>query len=98
MFITWILFSNELKAQYNLEFQHVGVETGLSYGVINNLCIDKRGKLWISTNRGVNVFNGYTIEKIMTEDYRSFETTLFRMSYAIVQIVSGYNLPMATSA
>ncbi|MBL7766832.1 MAG: histidine kinase [Chitinophagaceae bacterium] len=69
LFMISPFFTKESNAQYNLEFQHVGIESGLSYGVINNLCLDKRGKLWISTNRGVNVFNGYTIEKIMTEDY-----------------------------
>ena len=63
-------------AQPNIIFQNIGMQNGMSYNIVNNISIDKRGRLWIATNRGVSVFNGHTIEKFMVEDYPDLQSNL----------------------
>ncbi len=62
-----------VMAQPNMVFQNIGMQNGLSYNTVNNMCLDRRGKLWISTNRGVNAYNGHTMEKFMAEAYPALQ-------------------------
>jgi len=38
-------------------FGHFGVENGLSNNVVKSISEDRQGRLWISTNNGLNLFN-----------------------------------------
>jgi len=62
-FFTFIffLFINFLSvvAQNNLTCQHFTNSDGLSQSVINSLYVDHAGKLWVGTQNGLNLFDGY---------------------------------------
>lgn len=52
-----------------ISFQHLNTTNGLSYLGVNDMCIDKKGNLWISTGNGLNMFNGKTVEKYFASEY-----------------------------
>lgn len=54
---------------YNISFQRLSTENGLSYLGVNDLCLDKNGILWIATGNGLNSFNGKTVEKFYAAEY-----------------------------
>lgn len=49
-------------AQYGVRFERFGVSDGLSNPFIRGLLQDQRGFLWISTEFGLNRFDGYDFE------------------------------------
>ena len=63
------LFTSKIIAQANIVFQHLNTSNGLSYTVVNNMCVDDKGNLWIATANGLNMFNGKTTEKYFSSEY-----------------------------
>lgn len=57
------------KAQSSPVFYNLGVDNGLSYNNVNSICVDKRGNLWIATDRGLNMFDGQRVDKYFAEDH-----------------------------
>jgi ligand-binding sensor domain-containing protein/putative methionine-R-sulfoxide reductase with GAF domain len=56
-------------AQPNLVFHDIGMQNGLSHNTVNHLCVDRQGKLWIATSRGLNVFNGHKMERYLHDEH-----------------------------
>lgn len=56
-------------AQKGIAFQHLNTSNGLSYSGVNDMCVDKKGNLWISTGNGLNMFNGKTTDKYFVGEY-----------------------------
>ena len=79
--ILYLLFyTSNIIAQANIVFQHLNTANGLSYIVVNNMCVDERGNLWIATANGLNMFNGKTTEKYFSSEYPQL------MNSSIVQV------------
>jgi len=56
-------------AQKGIAFQHLNTSNGLSYSGVNDMCVDKKGNVWISTGNGLNMFNGKTVDKYFVGEY-----------------------------
>jgi len=65
VFFLW----GELIAQTNPVFYNLNTSNGLSYIGVNDICVDRKGNLWIATGNGLNVFNGRSTEKYYSTEY-----------------------------
>ncbi len=45
-----------------VQFQHIGIEDGLSQSVVNVILQDRRGFLWFGTQDGLNRYDGYNFK------------------------------------
>ena len=70
-FIAW----QELLCQPNPIFYTLNTSNGLSYIGVTDICVDKKGNLWIATGNGLNVFNGRTTEKYYASEYPQLENS-----------------------
>ncbi|HOZ51535.1 MAG TPA: histidine kinase [Chitinophagaceae bacterium] len=52
------------------------MSNGLSYNDVENMCVDKKGYLWLATGRGLNMFNGKSVEKYFVEEYPQLQNNL----------------------
>ncbi|QIE58868.1 hypothetical protein G5B37_04615 [Rasiella rasia] len=66
IFILLLLFIFEIYAQNQIQFQHYGVDDGLSQIAVYDLEIDKTGHVWVATHKGVNRFNGSKFDVFQT--------------------------------
>jgi diguanylate cyclase (GGDEF)-like protein len=48
----------------NLSLDHLSVDDGLSQGTINAILQDKTGFIWLSTESGVNIYDGNKVRKL----------------------------------
>jgi len=65
----------ELLSQPNPIFYTLNTSNGLSYIGITDICVDKKGNLWVATGNGLNVFNGRTTEKYYASEYPQLENS-----------------------
>lgn len=71
-------------AQENvLAFDHYSVSNGLSNSVVNAICHDKYGFIWIGTDDGLNKFDGYNfkIYRSLTNDSASLSSSFILSLY-----------------
>ncbi len=69
--ILFFLLKTILPAQItNFKFEHIGVDEGLSNRNVNDIIQDKNGFIWITTDNGLNKYDGYkfTIYKSDPDD------------------------------
>ncbi len=60
MLITSLLLTNQLSAQTNFKFDHLGMEQGLSESIVLCVLQDKEGFMWFGTADGLNRYDGYS--------------------------------------
>ena len=48
----------------NLFLKQLSVEDGLSQGTVNSILADKTGFIWLATDNGVNIYDGYTFRQL----------------------------------
>ena len=60
----------------NIAYKHLSVEQGLSYGFVSCILQDSKGFIWISTQDGLNKYDGYkfTIYRHNPEDLNSLSS------------------------
>lgn len=46
----------------SLTFNHLTVKDGLSNNEVNSIIQDKTGFIWMGTNDGLNIYNGYSFK------------------------------------
>ncbi len=66
LFVTLLIliFSPKIQAQNeNLEFEYLTINEGLSSNTIRYIFKDSEGLMWFGTDKGLNKYNGRTIEK-----------------------------------
>lgn len=63
------LVSIQARTQSNFVFQNLNTTNGLSYIGVKDMCVDKKGNLWISTGNGLNMFNGKTVDKYFAAEH-----------------------------
>ena len=64
-----------LLSQTNPTFYTLNTSNGLSYIGVSDICVDKKGNLWVATGNGLNVFNGRTTEKYFASEYPQLENS-----------------------
>lgn len=57
-----LLLAVRLGAQDNLRFDHISIEMGLSHTTVHTIFQQENGLVWIGTEDGLNVYDGYSIE------------------------------------
>ena len=48
----------------NLYLDQLTVEDGLSQGTIHSILADKNGFMWLATDNGLNIYDGYTVKQL----------------------------------
>ena len=48
----------------NLFLEHLSVEDGLSQGTVKSILADEKGFIWLATDNGVNIYDGYTFRQL----------------------------------
>jgi diguanylate cyclase (GGDEF)-like protein len=64
-----LLLSHTTQAARNIAFQHLTTQDGLSHSGITDIVQDKFGFMWISTQEGLNRYDGYEVVSY-EHDYR----------------------------
>lgn len=54
-----IFKTNVSNAQESINFKNITINQGLSQGTVEAMEQDSKGRIWIGTNDGLNVYNGY---------------------------------------
>ncbi|WP_375559192.1 two-component regulator propeller domain-containing protein [Bernardetia sp. OM2101] len=69
LFIYWLIFSclfcsaQKTQAQdYDLAYQHITTEEGLSNNFATTIIQDQKGFIWIGTQEGLNKYDGYSFK------------------------------------
>jgi LytS/YehU family sensor histidine kinase/ligand-binding sensor domain-containing protein len=73
--LVFLVTGAELIAQLNPFFYNLTTTNGLSYIGVNDMCVDKKGNLWIATGNGLNMFNGKTVDKYFASEYPQLQSS-----------------------
>ena len=60
--LTFIRPSSTHAQNYELEFEHISIENGLSQSTVFTILQDRNGFLWFGTQDGLNRFDGYNFK------------------------------------
>jgi two-component system sensor histidine kinase ChiS len=62
-----------LSDNYNIKFERISIEQGLSYNEVTYFLQDRKGFIWIGTQDGLNKYDGYkfTVYRHNTNDITS---------------------------
>ena len=60
--------AKETSSIHNLALKRLSVEDGISQGTINSILADKRGFIWLATDNGLNIYDGYTFKQLPGPD------------------------------
>ncbi|MFD2165702.1 EAL domain-containing protein [Thalassotalea euphylliae] len=52
----------------NLTLEHLSVADGLNQGTVHSIIQDSNGFIWIGTENGINVYDGYTVRNLKGPD------------------------------
>jgi len=64
-----VFFSNRVQAEVNnLHLENLSVEHGLSQGTITSIFQDSEGFMWIGTENGLNLYDGYSFRNLAGPD------------------------------
>ena len=68
LFILTVLGSSLAYGQDNIYFKRLGIEQGLSLTAVMNIAEDKYGFVWIATQQGLNLYDGYGFKIFLPEE------------------------------
>jgi len=75
-----LLVNSQLVAQPEFwKIQHIGTESSLSNRFVNDIIHDSRGYTWISTNFGLNRFDGHHIDVLTRESHHLRTNTIYSL-------------------
>lgn len=75
-----MLISFQLIAQAEYwKIQHIGTEDGLSNRFVNGIIQDSRGYTWISTNFGLNRFDGHQMDVLTRESHQLQSNSIYSL-------------------
>jgi len=65
---------------HNLKLEQLSVEQGLTQGTIKSILQDKSGLIWIATENGINVYDGYHFKQLTDPDggYKTIKVNLLK--------------------
>ena len=55
---------NAKSSVQNLYLEQLSVEDGLSQGTINSILADESGFIWLATDNGINIYDGYSVKQL----------------------------------
>ena len=98
LFVTlvFLLVVHRMMSQLNPLFYSLNTTNGLSYIGVNDMCVDKKGNVWIATGNGLNMFNGRATEKYYASEYPQlgssniFSVTCTREDRIWMTVAGGY--------
>ena len=61
---SFMLLAKEKSNVQNLYLQQLSVKDGLSQGTVNSVMADQKGFIWLATENGINVYDGYSIKQL----------------------------------
>jgi len=64
-------FANAQSGVQNLYLEQLSVEDGLSQGTVNSVLADQNGFIWLATDNGLNIYDGYSV-KLLSGPNNSF--------------------------
>ena len=67
-FILTVLGSANVYGQDNLYFKRLGIEQGLSLTAVMHIVQDNYGFIWIGTEQGLNIYDGYSFKVFIPEE------------------------------
>jgi class 3 adenylate cyclase/ligand-binding sensor domain-containing protein/predicted metal-dependent HD superfamily phosphohydrolase len=76
--IIWIL--GQFHAQLNPQFDHYGIEDGLSQSSVNTIISESNGAIWSGTQDGLNHFDGFEFRHITKDNTPQISSTFFLCS------------------
>jgi ligand-binding sensor domain-containing protein len=86
-----LLFLTVKVQAQNLFFQKLSVKDGLSHSIAYRLFQDTGGNLWISTDNGLNKYDGYSFEKFNSQNGLGIDFTFGFKKYKKGFLVAGYD-------
>ena len=63
LFLVWGLYPCQAQDSLRWDFEELGVNQGLSAGMVYEVAEDPQGFLWIATEAGLNRFDGYEVRE-----------------------------------
>lgn len=65
--ICFMIFTGLASSQPGFRFKKISIAGGLSQNTVNCIFQDKKGLIWIGTQDGLNMYNGYTFRYFKTQ-------------------------------
>lgn len=70
--------------QQQYQFKSLNIDEGLSQGRVHTVAQDRFGYIWLGTNKGINRYDGYTIQQFSTFVYKNQELDITMVKEIIV--------------
>jgi len=61
----------------NLYLEKLSVENGLSQGTVNSILADKNGLIWLATESGINIYDGYSLKQLSGPNNKFLDTSVY---------------------
>lgn len=74
MLAALLLLPARLLPAQHISFYHLNTTNGLSDNLVHSVVRDQQGLLWIGTGEGLNLFDGYAVQRFYKEDYPALGT------------------------
>jgi ligand-binding sensor domain-containing protein len=74
---SFMLLAKEKSSVQYLYLKQLSVEDGLSQGTINSILADQRGFIWLATDNGLNIYDGYSIKQLPGPDNRFLDAAIY---------------------
>lgn len=62
---------------HNLFLTQLSVENGLSQGTVSSILTDKNGFVWLATDNGLNIYDGYSFRQLPGPDNSFIDSSIF---------------------
>ena len=72
LLIVFLFVNISVALSQELQFEQISIEQGLSNSLVNNIIQDKQGFIWVSTESGLNRYDGYTFKTFNTDPDNPF--------------------------
>jgi len=64
LLLSFMLQAADKSRVKNLYLKQLSVENGLSQGTVNSILADQSGFIWLATDNGLNIYDGYSIKQL----------------------------------
>ncbi|WP_353537569.1 EAL domain-containing protein [Colwellia sp. KU-HH00111] len=61
----------------NLFLEQLSVEDGLTQGTINSILADQNGFVWLATDSGINIYDGYSFRQLSGPDNSFIDSSIY---------------------
>ncbi len=73
----FMLQAKEKSTVQNLYLKQLSVEDGLSQGTVNSILAGQRDFVWLATDNGVNIYDGYTFRQLPGPNKSFIDSTIY---------------------